>query len=118
MFKMIGWMIKTSLFALAILVLGSMIRWNGETLSDQVKTGIAHAEPSRVAEKIKRWASGLVDDARDTARRAVGSQNPSRRERYRRPQAEAIEAAAEEDGDISPTERQKLRALIEELNRN
>lgn len=44
MFRLIGWIFKTVLFAAFILVVGQIIQWNGKSVSDQIKTGLSHAE--------------------------------------------------------------------------
>ena len=38
MLKIIGWIIKSALFAVLVLVLGNWIHWGDKTVSDQIKT--------------------------------------------------------------------------------
>lgn len=115
MLKAIGWIFKTALFALLVLVLGNLITWRGETISDQVRMGLSHAEPSRLVERVKSWSSQLNSDARAGARRRVGPGGPqSKAEPARAPREEA----RGEDTEIVSSERQKLRALIQELSQD
>lgn len=95
MLKLIGFLIKASLFTILILVLGNAIEWNGKTISDQVKTHLAQAQRWDVSDKVKSWSGNLVDDAKKGA--------------TRKPQRE--------NTDIPHSEREKLRDLIRELNR-
>ncbi|HTL12591.1 MAG TPA: hypothetical protein VL588_08900 [Bdellovibrionota bacterium] len=82
-------LIKLSALIALVLVAGIWIRWNGVTLSDHVKTGMAQAE-RRLEEP----------DARLARREA---------ERAGRRGAKAAE-------DLMTSERQKLRDLLRELN--
>lgn len=114
MFRLIGWFIKAGLFAAIVLVLGSLVRWDGKTVSDQVKTGLAHAERtvetgSDVMTTVKGWANGLLG----------GGAEPNPRRRSGRAGArvqKADRATGAQEADIPRSERQKLKALIQELN--
>src|SRR5262245_11046742 len=98
MFRAIGFVFKVAIFSLAVLILGNWIKWDGLTLSDQVKTHLSHAESTvPYYEKLKDWAGDLVDDARAGAVKRKSTKN-------------------REDQEIKASERQKLRALIRELN--
>lgn len=97
MFKLIGTLLKVTLFAIVILVLANVFEWRGKTISDQVKTQLSHAERLPVTHQVKRWAGGLVKDSN------TGAQNRARQK--------------DTDLDqITASERQKLKSLIEELN--
>ena len=81
---------KFLILTAVILILGNWLQWRGRTLSDQVKTSMAHAEKSELLLGARKWADGLTQDAR-----------------------KGLEKQSE---DILPSERQKLKALIRELN--
>lgn len=124
MLRAIGFVLKCTLFAAVVLVLGNWIRWDGHTASERVTRWIHQAQRNQtvgeVAEKVsdqtRRWARGITTDARSGAQ-ARGTE-PTR------DQSPSSQAAPQRDGrldpakteSISPTERQKLRALIRELN--
>lgn len=105
MIKIIGVIIKVGFFSAAVLILGHYIRWGGETVSDQVKIRVSHAENSATAGKIRGWTRELIDDAHQAA------QNLEKSGARRIPGSPPSSAEK-----IAPTERQKLRALIRELN--
>lgn len=99
MFKALFWVVKVAVFSLIVLALGNWIHWRGRTISDQVNTNISHAEQltGEVAENAKTW----VVQKKKQAENALGDVS--------RKTQEAPE-------HIAPSERQKLRALIRELN--
>ena len=99
MFRAIGFLIKISLFSLLVLILGNWIRWNGVTISDQIKFQMAHAEKSAVWMNITQWSENMVHDARDGFKK--------------KPQLRSTELE-----DHPSSERRKLKALIQELNTN
>ena len=96
MLKLIGSLFKAALFSLLILALGNRVHWNGITLSDQVRIGMAHAENTGIFEKIKDWAQDLTEDVRKGAHQKLKHSETSE--------------------EIRSSERQKLKALIQELN--
>jgi uncharacterized protein YdbL (DUF1318 family) len=123
MLKAIGFVLKCTLFAVAVLVAGNWIRWDGRTASDRVTHWIHQAQRSpsltrgagEVAEKVggtlQGWTQGLTADARAGAAKARISGD-----RATSTQAGAVRADQVSAESISPSERQKLRALIRELN--
>ena len=84
MFKAIGWLIKVTIFAGIILVLGNMVHWKGHTVSDQVKTSLAAAQQSETLDDIKTWANHVTTPAnpqsanhyKNTKRRALLQESP------------------------------------------
>jgi len=92
MFNLIGWMIKISVFAAIILVLGNVIRWHGHTVSDEIKTQISHAEKSPLGSRAQEILDKSLPQQRSPARHPMTVEK------------------------ISTTEQQKLKALIRELN--
>jgi hypothetical protein len=97
MLNAIRGLLKFSVVAVFVLVLGNWIHWGGRTLSDEVKTQMSHAERVPVSQywdDLKDWAARLVRDARKGA--------PSR--------------SRIQDEEISDSEKRKLRSLIQELN--
>ncbi len=100
MLKAIGWLVKLAVFSVVILVLGNWLRWDGKTVSDQIRTHLSQAERSDTVSSVRKWAGSLVEDARrGTSRLSNPDQFASKEE-------------------IKASERQKLRALIRELNRS
>ena len=89
MLRAIGWLLKIAVFSVVILILGNYLRWpsSGRTISDEVRTHLAHAEQSAVAGHVREWAGQVTEDARK-----------------------------EIQEKIPPSERQKLNTLIRELN--
>jgi hypothetical protein len=109
---MMKWILKAALFSALVLVLGNVIRWNGKTISDQVKTKVSHAEHARITEQMKGWAKGLTSDAK------MGSTRKSRSEEGISPirqVAHEEREARDVREEIPSSERQKLRALIRDL---
>jgi hypothetical protein len=99
MLRLIGTVIKTAIFAIIVLVLGNWLRWDGKTISDQVKIGMAHAEKQNILQSVRVWAEQITHDAKQGLRR--------------KPSQPLTSQSTEE---ISSSERQKLKALIRELN--
>ncbi len=127
MFKLIGALIKTALFALIILLLGNLVRWDGRTISDHVRAQTAKLERSNSFKGARGWAEKISEDAKEGLKKVPNpladklqpaspstasdmerqeTKHADRREKLKNPPQERIPAS----------ERQKLRALIEELN--
>ena len=104
MLKMISYCVRLLFLSVVILVLGNWLRWDGKTLSDQVKVGMSHAEESPVYTSIRDWAKRLTTDAQKGMKNKVKSG------------LKTETSSPTEKEEISSTERQKLRALIRELN--
>lgn len=99
MFKVIGMLIKFVCLAVFVLVLGNWIKWDGRTLSDQVKVRMSHAERSDLYGEVRDWTQKITYDARKGTGKNV---NP------------ALPVVPTEE--FAASERQKLKALIQELN--
>ncbi len=102
MLNLIKAILKFSFFALTVLVVANWIEWDGKTLSEQIRSQVSRASPSDMIEQVRSWAHQLTHDA------AQGSKKKSK----------SLSSAEnkEESESIPSTERQKLRALIQELN--
>lgn len=113
MFRLIGFLLKAAFVTALILVLGQVVRWEGRTISDQIKTRLAKAEESPLVEKVSGWAESWVTERKTAARRA-----PQLGEKPRPAVADRPIAATDpgDGGEIPSSERQKLRELIRELN--
>jgi hypothetical protein len=107
MLKSMSWILRLSLFTLVVLIIGNIVRWNGKTISDQVKTQIAHAERSETLTTAKEWTSRLARDAKKGIEKKTGL--------ILQPILTKEEGNSDES-KIPSSERQKLRALIRELN--
>src|SRR4051794_25961438 len=103
MFKLIGFCIRFLLLSGLILVLGNWVEWDGKTISDQVKVGMSHAEEYPVFTNFRDWATKITTDAQKGMKHKLKS-------------GLKTETSPSEQEEISSTERQKLRALIRELN--
>ncbi len=113
MFRLIGYLLKVAFVTALILVLGQIVRWEGRTVSDQIKTRLAKAEKSPIVDRVSDWAESWVSERGAPKRRA-----PQLSERPKPVAAERpVAAGSPGDGrEIPPSERQKLRELIRELN--
>jgi hypothetical protein len=135
----LGWIIKASLFAAAILILGNVLHIGGHTVSDQVKTSLSHAEqlaPTNTIDQVKTWTGDIADKAKRAAdefkkparhasaatpaaavqKRKVASENTPV-ERPRKPiQHGKITQSDASTESILASERQELRTLMRELN--
>ncbi len=125
MFKLMGFLMKTALFALLILVMGQVIRWNGRTVSDQVKSHLAQAQRSTAVQDAMKGATrtarnvagDLADDVKLGAAKAQAVANEAAQS-VTSGLPKVDEEAKDLGREIAPTERQKLRSLIQELNRS
>ncbi len=104
MLRLIGFGFKLVFFSAVVLVLSHIVRWDGKTVSDQVRTGLAQAEHVTATSQwlppilspVRSWASHLLGDARSGNRRSSASES------------------ANESGDtVAPSERRKLQSLIQ-----
>lgn len=112
MIRAIGFVLKLSLFAIAVLVLGNWIRWDGRTISDQVRLKMSSATrdvPAGVS-KLKNWG-----DKVSTGIAGGGSAGGKSKRTTSNPHSTPASIARTSDR-ISPAERDKLRSLIQELN--
>ncbi len=120
MIRLFGLFVKFSLFVVFILVLGSWLTWDGKTVSDQVKTQLSHAENSDTAYKVRHWTREAYESAKEFTESAFKSKksSPKKTETRREPNASLNSSnnSSEAPETIPSTERQKLRALIKELN--
>src|SRR3712207_1722387 len=99
MLKLFGSLIKLTLFSITVLVLGNLLRWDGRTISDQIKVGMSHAEGMGITSRIRSWAHQLTSDAK------TGFHIQKK-----------IDRMSLEEEEIAPSEKQKLKALIRDLN--
>lgn len=103
MLKFLGWMIKVSL-ALALVLFGAhFLKWDGITISDQIRTHLSHAETPDLVGTAKHWVK------RSTA-------SVTKKTRQISTSAPDSEQKDSERDEISATERQRLRNLIQDLN--
>jgi hypothetical protein len=102
MLKLLGWILKATLFAALVLVASHLITWNGKSVSDQVRSGLSSAERAvpagQTLKTVKRKSRALVEDARDAASKiGVGAPAPSSKRKGEGP---------------SDHDREELQALI------
>ncbi len=127
MLKLLGLIVKLTLFTIAVLLAGSWIHWDGRSLSEHVMAQAHRAERSSTAESLRDLTRSLADDARNGFEKKQHSQSRSRipATTHSAPdvsdrtvsQAAAAAHLSTADGEkLPPSERQKLRALIRELN--
>jgi hypothetical protein len=103
MLRILVFCLKAVIFAAVVLVLGNSFRWEGKTISDQVKVSMAHAENSKVAGTVRGWAEKLTHDAQKGIQKKFNTTSPG-------------QMTIEVPEEITASERQKLKALIQELN--
>lgn len=104
MFRAIAWMLKLAIFTVLVLVLSHSVKWDGKTVSDRMKTHMSSLQRSGVVENAKSWAEKVTDDARQGIGKSIGGAT------------DKAQKGASPEERIAPTERQKLRTLIRELN--
>ena len=78
---------KLSVFAVIVLVIAHSVEWKGKTISDQVKTQMSQVMHSKTYQQAENYAKTLGSDIKN--------------------EAEAI----------LPTEKEKLKNLIKDLNK-
>lgn len=132
MLRAISWLVKASVFALIVLIVGNTFKVGNKTINDQVKTQLSHAERVEVVGEVKDWARQITSDqkagiekkinaqrtraiANNGANEARANAHPRIAPRVNGKQYElrSTQTASEE---IPSSERQKLRALMRELN--
>ena len=107
MLNAMGSLVRHTLFAIAILIAGQWVEWEGHTLSSHVNHALQHAMNSNIMDRMKDWSRQLTQDAQVGASKII--RKDQIQSRSSAPQREAGE-------DISSSERKKLRELIQELN--
>jgi hypothetical protein len=99
MFKLIGLLFKIAIFGVVVLIIGNTVHWGGRTISDQIRIGLSSAQKSTMGKQVQGWATGFVNEARKGSLQAAPGQQE-----------------APDSENIPHSERQKLRALIKEIN--
>ena len=110
MFRLIGSLLKLCVLSVVILVIGNWVRWDGKTVSDQIKTHLSHAERAGVTVKVKNWAADMIQDAHEgavSAKKAVSRVSSTKKSETK---------DTYEIEEIPTSERQKLHALMGDLN--
>ncbi len=67
MLKFIGWVLKASFFAIAVLIAAHYVTWDGKSVSDQVRSTLSSAEKSAPVKTIHRKSKALIQDAKQAA---------------------------------------------------
>jgi hypothetical protein len=142
LFTLLGWIIKASLFAAVILVLGNVLHIGGRTVSDQVRTSLSHAEqlaPANTIDQVKSWTGDIADKAKRAAdefkkpakhantsavqnsrpvinRKTASENTPAERPRKLIQTHKIVQTDPNNTENILASERQELRRLIRELN--
>lgn len=93
MFKLLGALIKLSLFSIVILIAGQLIEFKGRTLSDHVRHQLRIAEKSESVDQLKSFASSLVRDSKIKIKKEIKS----------------------DADELSASEQEKLKSLIKDL---
>lgn len=109
MLRAISFILKLAILSVIVLVLGNWIRWGDNTISDEIRSQMAQAQRSQFLHETKAWTQDLFNDFRKGASRLKET----------RPALKPRQSSSGQEADpegILPTERQKLRALIHELN--
>lgn len=111
MLRLIGFFIKLCLFSAFVLFLGNVIHYRGRTLSDQVRTSMAQVE-----RQVERVDPTTLNSVRQWSKKLDFDSEPAKKSAKIGKIRTASGAQKEEPDRIPLSERQKLRALIRELN--
>ncbi len=107
MLKLLGFIIKISVFSLVVIALSHLVQLRGRTVSDQVKIQMAQAEKAEITRSVKKFATESVPSAvtqmvKDSKQGAARVSNLVK------------DQVVGERLDL--TEREKVKNLIRELN--
>jgi hypothetical protein len=122
MFKLIGWIIKSTLVAILIIAASHWIRVRGKTVSDQVKTQMAQVEKAETTQAVKTWAEEtippLLVDAKKGTQRLTQTVGQLASDVKKGTEKKSVEKNRENASNetISDSERKKLRLLLEDIN--
>jgi hypothetical protein len=121
MLKLLGFIVKVALFSLVVLIIGNWARWDGKTISDQVKTQLSAAQRLEIAEQIKEITKKVTGDAKKGLQKIKTNGGRSSLPSSAKEEKTALARSTgipspDTEEPISASERQKLRALIRELN--
>lgn len=114
MLKLFASILKATIFAVIILILGNWVQWDGKTVSDQIRSRMA--APTR-ANPIPNPIQGTLDRTMHQVRSwgdRLSTPSPSRRQARAELTKTRKDRSAGEIDRISPAEREKLRSLFEE----
>jgi hypothetical protein len=124
MLKLIGWIIKITLFSIAILIIGAFVRWDGKTISDQIRTHLSyatsyspHVDAAKASRNLKNEIQGHWREIKEKLSNGTEkAPSESDKNQLTKLSSSGVNALGAGDEEIPPSERQKLRALIRELN--
>ncbi len=122
--------LKITAFVLAVLVASHLVRWNGKTISDQVKTTLSSEEPKawmKQAEKRSRNVAAAVKEKAASAEESVGgkltdqikevvARTPEQARAWIQAQKESADSSMNprsNEDTISENEKNELSSLIE-----
>jgi hypothetical protein len=135
MLNALSWVLKLTLLSVVILIAGEWIHWDGRSLAQHVMLGLGHAERSDTADYLREMTRKITEDARSgiekkakslgrktaAAHKSAGeAQEEALTDRTKMqaaaPMAAPVRNSARSEERLPPSERQKLKALIRELN--
>lgn len=127
MLRAISWLVKASVFALIVLIVGNTFKVGNKTINDQVKTQLSHAERAEVVGEVKDWARQITSDQKAGIEKKISAERNALLGASRNALANATKAEPAQarpkiapritaNEEIPSSERQKLRALMRELN--
>jgi hypothetical protein len=124
MLKTLGWLAKLTLFTTAILAAGEWIRWDGQTLSRHVTHVIGQAASSDTFDRVRDLTSKATREITEDAKAGYDKTTKSLghakaivvTDRTEMQAAAPNRATAKSEESLPSSERQKLKALIRELN--
>lgn len=97
--KMIRLVFKATLFTLVILVASHLIRWNGRTVSDQVRSTLSSAEKSPALKTVKKKSKVIMNEAADAADRALHDRAERNSTEIREQDKAELQALIEKKGE-------------------
>jgi hypothetical protein len=145
MLKALGLLIKLTVFSIVILLAGEWLHWDGKSLAQHVQAQFARAERSDAAGYVRDLTRRVTSDARAGFEKRVhqhgsamglgaghdkspqprkvassvrdsSTENSDRLPMQAAAPASELRTVARTQEQLAPSERQKLRALIRELN--
>jgi len=109
MLRAITFMFKFMILTVFILAIGNSVHFNGKTVSDHLQTQMSHAENSNTYQNARSWAADNLFRIKNLiSNKLFGTPIIKKRNR--------VSQTSLRPEEIFPTEQQKLRALIRDLN--
>jgi len=106
--------LKLTTFIAIILVSSQLIKWNGKSVSDQVKTSLSSVEGSAFIHDAKRSTTQLLEDAKEAVKKhpirgtSIGFTHAEKKSASLNPNSRSEET----EESITDQEKKELQALF------